>query len=65
MLKWQYHSALSEINVNHNRNVGVAHVEMRPWDLFHSETLAEVIILKLTPMGVPSNMEGFPQIVKL
>ena len=50
----------------------MAHAEIRPVVLFHSDTLAEVIILKLPPMGVPSNinelyfaLEGFPQRVKL
>jgi len=63
---------LVEIDVNHDRNVGMAHVKIRPRVLLHSDILAEVIILKLPPMGVPSNvhklhftLDGFPQSVKL
>ena len=48
----------------------MAHVEIHPRVLLHSDTLAEVIILNLPPMGVPSyvhelhfTLEGFPQLL--
>ena len=59
-----------EADVNHDRNMVGAHVKIHQRVLFHRDTLPEIIILQLPPMGVPSNihelhfiLEGFTQSV--